>query len=172
MRLLLLLAALGLLGTGLPAAAQTARQQATRIGTFQDWTAAWYREGQVKICYAFTNATRSQPQRNGVRLMVTHGATMRDAVTLVPGYSYPRGAPDVIATVAGQELPLDPRATAALARNRTAAVAAFRTGREVVTRGSHPSRMPAIDHFSLAGFTAAYEAMSRECPAPATSPRR
>ena len=168
MRLPLFLAAALLAGTAAPAVAQSGRPvpaNPTRIGNFGSWTAAWYRDGGVKVCYAFTRATRTQPQRDNVIMTVTHRGASRDEVALVPRYNYPRGAPDVTVTVGGTELPFYVSTASAQARDRRAAIAAFRNGREAVSRGSHPSRLPAIDHFSLAGFGAAYDAINRECPA-------
>ena len=166
MRLLPLLAA-GLIAGAAPAVAQPARSglAPTRLGVFGAWTAAWYRDGQTKVCYAFARPSRSQPQRGEVILTVSHRGSSRDLVALRAGYSYPRGAPDVIASVHGQEIPFYLGTGSAHARDGNAAIAAFRAGREAVVRGSHPSRIPAIDHFPLNGFSAAYDAISRECPA-------
>lgn len=169
-----LLAAILLAGTVAPAVAQSGRAppaNPTRIGTFGTWTAASYRDGATKVCYAFTRATRTQPHRDNVIMTVTHRGASRDEVALVPRYNYPRGAPDVTVTVGGTELPFYVSNASAQARDRRAAIAALRTGREAVARGSHPSRVPAIDHFNLAGFAQAYDAITRECPAPA-APRR
>jgi hypothetical protein len=46
-------------------------------------------------------------------------------------------------------------------------VAAFRGGAQAVARGPRAGgRGTATDTFSLAGFSAAYDAISQECPAP------
>ena len=138
MRLLPLLAAALLAGTALPAVAQSGRPQPanpTRIGTFGSWTAAWYRDGQTKVCYAFTRATRTQPPRENVILTVTHRGASRDEVALVPRYNYPRGAPDATVTIGGTELPFYVSTASAQARDRRAAIAALRNGREAVARG-------------------------------------
>ena len=158
-----------LLGLGIAPALAQPHPSATRIGVFGDWTAAWYRDGHTKVCYAFARVGRSQPRRSGVILTVTHRGTSRNDVALVVGYTYPRGAVDTIVTVSGAELPFYVTTRSAHARDRRAVVAAFMSGREAVARGSHPTRLPAIDHFSLSGFGAAYAAMSRECPEPARS---
>ena len=51
-------------------------------------------------------------------------------------------------------------------KNGAALIAAFRGGREAVVRSPVPSgRGVVTDTFPLAGFSAAYEAISRECPA-------
>jgi invasion protein IalB len=164
-----LLLAAALLG-GLPAAAQQRPAQGggasgpQRLGAFQDWTAATHREGGQKVCYAFTRASRTEPNRQNVILTVTHRPQGRDQVALSAGYSYPRNA-EVEVAVGQAELPFYTAGSSAFARNGQAAVAAFRAGANAVSRGPQANgRGQAQDSFSLSGFTAAYEAISRECP--------
>lgn len=156
-----------------PAASQQQRQQAAqqaaprRLGTFGEWTAATYTDDGQKICYAFTPASRSEPRRDGVMLMVTQRGASRDEVAIRTGQSYARGTPDITVTVGSTELDFYTGSDTAHARDRRAAVAAFRAGREAVARGPGPNgRGNATDTFSLSGFSAAHHAISRECPAP------
>jgi hypothetical protein len=171
------------------AAAQGQGQQAPqKIGDFQSWTAVTHAEGGQKVCYAFTRATRSEgvPNRaaNNVLLVVTHRPKGRDQVALQAGYTYPRnseGGNPVQVAVGGTNLGFYTAGNSAFARDNRAALAAFRNGREAVARGPLPNgqRGQASDSFSLAGFGAAHDAISRECPAqaapapaPAAPPRR
>ena len=158
-------------------AAQQAQQQPPqRIGEFQSWTAASQAEGGQKVCYAFTRATRSEgvPNRaaNTVLLVVTHRPKERDQVALQAGYAYPRNAEagdPVQVSVGGRNVGFFTSGSSAFARDGKAAVAAMRNGREAVARGPLPNggggRGQASDTFSLAGFGAAHDAISRECPA-------
>lgn len=170
MRSLLLIPALVAL-LAVPALAQQrgatpAQQGPRRLGDFQDWTAAVHTEGGQKVCYAFTRASRTDPQRDGVILTVTHRANGRDQVALSAGYTYPRNAA-VTVTVGQTQLPFYTGGNSAFARDGRAAVAAFRAGANAVARGPRTGgRGTATDTFSLTGFTAAYEAISQECPAP------
>lgn len=170
MRAVLLTAALAAL-LAVPALAQQAGPR--RLGDFQDWTAAVHAEGGQKVCYAFTRASRTDPQRDNVILTVTHRSAGRDQVALSAGYAYPRNAA-VTVTVGQAQLPFYTNASSAFARDGRAAVAAFRGGAQAIARGPRAgARGNATDTFSLTGFTAAYEAISRECPpAAATPPRR
>lgn len=147
-----------------PVLAQTAAQP-RRLGNFQDWTAAVHSERGQKVCYAFARASRSDPQRSGVLLLVTHRPGSRDQVALRAGYAYPRNAEATI-TIGDAALRFYTNADSAFARDGRAAVAAFRNGREAAARGPAASgRGQVNDVFSLGGFTAAYDAISRECPA-------
>lgn len=166
MRAVLLTTALAAL-LAVPAVAQQrgAAQGPTRLGDFQDWTAAVHNEGGQKVCYAFTRASRTDPQRDGVILTVTHRSASRDQVALSAGYAYPRNAAVTVA-VGQTQLPFYTNASSAFARDGRAAVTAFRGGAQAVARGPRAGgRGTATDTFSLTGFSAAYDAISRECPA-------
>jgi invasion protein IalB len=161
-------AILALCAALLPAAAPAQQPQARPqlLGEHTDWTAATHMEGGQKVCYAFTRPTRSEGagERQGVMLSVTHRPGQRDAVILSAGYAYPRGA-EVTVTVGGTELDFYTAGSSAAARDADAAIRAFRAGREAVARGPGPGGRGTVrDSFSLLGFTAAYEAISRECP--------
>jgi invasion protein IalB len=158
-----------------PAAEAAAQQNPQRIGEFQSWTAATHAEGEQKVCYAFTRATRSEgvPNRasNDVLLVVTHREKGRAQVAIRPGYAYPRnadGGNPVQMSVGGANIGFYTAGASAFARDNKAAVAALRNGREAVARGPVPNgRGQASDTFALSGFSAALDAISRECPASA-----
>jgi hypothetical protein len=146
----------------LPAAAQPGPRQ---LGTFRDWTAATYQENGQKICYAFTRASKAEPNRQGVVLMVTHRPGGRDAVAIAAGYAYPRNA-EVTVAIGQTNLRFYTAGNSAFARDGAAAVAAMRGGSRATARGPGAGgRGTANDQFSLAGFSAAHDAISRECPA-------
>lgn len=169
--LAVLLAAL-VLGGALPAVAQQQRSAQggasgpRQLGVHADWIAATYQDGTQKVCYAFTRPTRSEPGgRQNVTLSVMHRPGTRDQVTLSPGYAYPRNA-EVGVTVGQTELPFYTSGANAFARDSDRVIAAFRAGLRAVAQGAAAGgRGNVTDTFSLSGFTAAYEAISRECPA-------
>jgi invasion protein IalB len=172
---ILLVAVLAVLAPALALAQQQQPQQGgarpaapagpSRLGEHGAWTAATHVEGGQKVCYAFARPARSEPQRQNVMLTVTHRPSQRDAVILTAGHAYPANA-GVKVSVGGRDLDFYTAGSAAAARDHAAAVRAFRNGREAVARGPGPNgRGTATDTFSLAGFGAAYDAISRECPA-------
>lgn len=159
----LVLAGLALIAT-LPVLAQTSNRP-RRIGEFQRWTAATMTERGQKVCYAFANAARTQPARQNVLLLVTHRPGSRNQVALRSGYRYPEHA-EVKVSVGSAEFRFYTQGDSAFARDGAAAVAAFRRGREANAEGPRANRRgTARDSFPLTGFTAAYDAISRECPA-------
>jgi hypothetical protein len=143
-----------------PALGQAQQARPQRLGDFQSWTAAAVGERGQRICYAFARAPRQ-----GVMLTVTHRPGSRDEVTIAAGYAYPRNA-EATVTVGTTELPFYTAGSTAAARDGAAAVRAFRNGREAVLKAPAANgRGTQSDSFPLAGFGAAYDAISRECPA-------
>ena len=170
---LAILAALILAG---PAAAQQRPAQPsaqatgpTSIGRFQNWEAATFTEQGRRVCYAFTRAATSSPAVQGrgeVVLMVTHRPGSRDQVAVRAGYTYPQNAEPAGVVEAGGgnvNLAFFTAGDAAFARDREAAVAAFRRGRTLRLQGPGPRGGTVSDTFSLLGFTAAYQAISDAC---------
>lgn len=149
---------------------QAARAQPTRIGAFQSWIAAHTQEQGQKVCYAFANPSRSEggPQNRGiVTLTVTHRSTGRDQVAISVGYPYARQAEAVLTVGTTEFRSYATVQSSAFFQNGAQLIAAFRNGREAVVRSPGPPGRGAVtDTFPLAGFSAAYEAISRECPAP------
>lgn len=136
-----------------------------RIGDFGEWTAAVHRERGQKMCFAYTRAQRMSHPRSDVVLTVTHRVQGRDQVAIAAGYTFPRHAA-VTVSVGRTRLPFFTEGTAAYARDGRRTVAAFRRGAEAVSRGPRAAgrRGTVTDAFSLRGFSAAYAAISRECP--------
>lgn len=157
-----------------PALAQPRAGAAPRqLGVFQNWTAATFTDGGQKVCYAFTRATRNegggQRGTQNVQLLVTHRPGARDAVAVRVGYNFGRGA-EMRLLIGQNDLPGYTNQDSGFIRDGRAAVAAMRGGREAMARAPGPNNRGVVTNvFSLAGFSAAYDAMSRECP---TTPAR
>ncbi len=151
-------------------AQQRAAQQPQRLGNHGSWTAATAQESGQKVCYAFARAGRSEngPQnRQAVTLTVTHRPAGRDQVAISVGYPLPRQAESVLSVGTTEFRSYGVVQMSAFFQNTPAMIGAFRSGRDAVVRSPGPPGRPAVtDNFPLAGFAAAYEAISRECPAP------
>ena len=133
----------------------------SELGKFGDWTAARYlHEGQT-ICYAFTRAKSVHPPQEGAAplLTVTERAASRDEVAITAHDPYPKGT-TVTVQVGQAGLDFYTSGSDAFARDGSAAVAALRPGSQAIARS-----MSTVDIFSLAGFTPAYEAIVKACPA-------
>ncbi|MBX9596450.1 MAG: invasion associated locus B family protein [Roseomonas sp.] len=155
--------------------AAVAQQRATtpaqpqRLGTHQSWIAATHQENGQKVCYAFARASRSEngpANRQTVTLTITHRAGGRDQVAISVGYPYPRQGEAVLTVGTTEFRSYGVVQSSAFFQNGQSLVSAFRGGREAVVRSPGPPGRPTVtDTFPLAGFSAAYDAINRECPA-------
>jgi hypothetical protein len=146
-----------------PAHAATAGPKS--IGKFDDWTAATHQESGAQVCYAFTRVQSSAPNLQGrgpVVLTVTERAAGRDAVAIEAGFQYP---PNATVTVQVDQTGLEFYTSGknAFARDGKAAVAAFSKGSRAIARSPAPKEV--TDTFSLKGFSQAYAAVVKACPA-------
>lgn len=137
------------------------------IGKFDDWQAATHQEGGQLVCYAFVRAGGSQPAlpgRGDVVLTVTQRSSGRDSVAISAGFPY---AADTEAqmTVDQVQIAFYTAGRSAFARDGRAAVAAFAKGREAVAKSPGPRNISVTDTFSLRGFSPAYAAINKACPA-------
>ena len=125
-------------------------------------------EAGQTVCYAFTYAQSSAPAlpgRGKVVLTVTQRQSGRDAVAISAGFSY---AANAAVGVLVDQAALDDFYTAqrsAFARDGHAAVTAFQRARSMVATSPAPQNVKVTDTFSLKGFTAAYGAINKACPA-------
>jgi hypothetical protein len=151
-----------------PAAAATVKPDGPKlIGKFDDWIAATHPESGVPVCYAFTRAQSSIPTLSGrgrVVMTVTQRPSGRDSVAVEAGFSF---AQDATVTVQVDQTGLDfyTDQRAAFARDGHAAVVAFKAGSRAIARSPGPHDTTVTDTFSLKGFTASYDAISKACPA-------
>lgn len=168
--LLLALLALPIAAHAAPTKAAPAHAKADgpkALGIFDDWQAATSGEGAQMVCYAFTRPKSSTPKlagRGEVLLTVTQRAKLRDAVSLGAGFAYPAKA-EVKVKVDATELDFYTAQRSAFARDGHAAVAAFQKGNHAVAQSPEAKASMVTDTFSLRGFSAAYAAISKACPA-------
>lgn len=136
----------------------------TELGSFGDWTAARYQHEGETVCYAFTRAKSSHPSSgNHPLLTVTERSHSRDEVAITSDSAYPKGA-DVTMQIGQAGLDFYTAGSDAFARDGQAAVGSMRRGDQAIVRGPGAHGASTIDTFSLAGFTAAYDAVTKACP--------
>jgi hypothetical protein len=139
------------------------------LGKFDDWIAATHQESGQTVCYAFTrakNSTPTLPGRGEVVLTVTERPSGRDAVAMSAGFDYAKNAA-VTVQVETTGLDFYTAQRNAFARDGKASVAAFGKGTQALARSPGPRDGAVVaDTFSLRGFSAAYAAINKACPAP------
>jgi hypothetical protein len=131
------------------------------------WTVATHAEGDAKTCFVFTRAEAS-PQhivgRGDVVLSVTRRPGRHDVVALSAGFMLSghedaplqAGATKMLFYIAGRS---------AFAHDNAAAIATFSHESSVTAHLNGPRGITATDHFSLQGFSGAYAALAKTCPA-------
>ena len=140
----------------------------TELGKFDDWIAATHQESGQTTCYAFVRAKNSVPAlpgRGEVVLTVTERPSSRDTVAISAGFPFGK---DAAVTVQVDTAGLDfyTAQSNAFARDGKAAVAAFQRGQQALARSPGPrDGQIVVDTFSLRGFSAAYAAINKACPA-------
>jgi len=150
-----------------PAPARSANTAPKSIGKFEDWQAVTHQEAGQLVCYAFVRAASSQPVMSGrgdVVLTVTQRPGGRDAVAISAGFAYAPNA-DVQMSVDQAQLGFYTAGRSAFARDGKAAVAAFEKARQAVAKSPGPRNTAVSDTFSLRGFSPAYAAVNKACPA-------
>lgn len=148
------------------AAAQTPRS----LGTFQQWDAFVLGAGNDRVCYMATIPRSSQPgsvNHGTVYVTVSHklARKVRDEVNIVTGYNFRPdstvsvriGGTSVTMFTSGKEAwAYDPAGDAKL-------VAAMKRGATMNVTGRSQRGTRTSYTFSLMGFTAAHEAVTKAC---------
>jgi hypothetical protein len=138
------------------------------LGKFDDWIAATHQESGQTTCYAFVRAKNSVPAlpgRGEVVLTVTQRPSGRDTVAISAGFPFGKDAA-VTMQVDTAGLDFYTAQSNAFARDGKTAVAAFQRGQQALSRSPGPrDGQTVVDTFSLRGFSAAYAAINKACPA-------
>lgn len=134
------------------------------IGQFTHWIAATHTEAGQLSCYAFTRAGNEDPATGtGPVLSVADRTSGRDEVAISGGPAFAKGA-TLSVQVDQTRLDFYTAGHNAFARDNRAAVAAFARGATAVAHIPQAHGTATL-RFSLAGFSAAHDAMSKACPA-------
>jgi len=146
---------------------------AGEIGRFGDWTAYEDGSGANKICYMGSSPQKSQgnyTRRGSIFFLVSHrpGDKVRGEVALETGYPFKKGS-DATAVIDGKTtFKLFTQGESAWNSGAGAdrkMVAAMKKGGRMVVKGRSQRGTLTTDTYSLKGFTAAFDAISRACPA-------
>ena len=141
------------------------------LGSFRDWRAMRFGEGNGIACMAFSRPVKSEGdygKRGEAFVFVTHrpGSGERGAVSLETGYPFDPGS-TVKVTIGGLTLALRTKGSTAWlddAEQARRLVAAMRAGREMVVEGTSSRGTATVDRYSLYGFSAAHDAIGEGCP--------
>ena len=150
----------------LPAGAAEAKV----IDNFHDWTAFAEKEGGKKVCYMASAPEKAEGKyrkRDDPYVLVTHRPAEKSigVVSVRAGYTYKKDS-DVEVNIDGQRFTLFTDAGQAWARDTKtdrALVRAMKGGLAMIVAGISSRGTLTTDTYSLNGFTAAYDAITRAC---------
>lgn len=140
------------------------------LGSYTDWTAYTYTENGNKVCYMASQPKKAQgdyDQRGDVFVLVTHrpADNTDNVVSIVAGYPYQEDS-DVNVDIDGKDYTLFTHGERAWARDSATddrLVQNMRAGRNMTVVGTSSRGTKTTDTYSLSGFTAAHEAISKAC---------
>lgn len=167
--MILRLIVLAVVAAALLAFRPAAAQEAKHLGSFGDWEAFAAEAGAY--CYAGSKPTKQEGKyttRGDAFLLVTNRPKEKslDVVSVEAGYAYKEGS-EATVTIAGQSFALFTSGGQAWARDAAgdaALVKAMRAGAAMIVVGSSSRGTRTTDTYSLKGFTAAHQAITKACP--------
>lgn len=141
------------------------------LGSYRNWDALQItHDSGDKTCYIISTPTQVLPvgaNRGDIYAMITIRPRVRivDEVNIVVGYPL-RAASEVRASIGGRTYKLFTEGTGAWLRTPSedaTMVAAMRAGNTLTVRGTSSRGTNTTDKYSLAGFTAAHNAIKEAC---------
>ena len=160
-----------LLGAGLPNRAEA--QSSRLLGSYRDWDAHVRGSGSARECYMLSAAKRWSASRKGVSrgdiyITVTHRPAMAVSgeVNVIVGYPLRQGSELRLSIDGKRRFDLFTEGRGAWAydsKDDTAIVTAMKRGNTLVATASSQRGTRTTDTYSLSGFTAAYNAITRAC---------
>jgi hypothetical protein len=136
----------------------------TSLGVFSDWTAAEYDAGGAHVCYAFTRAIGSAKTPSAAMIIVSERTTSRDEVVVNATAPYPPKAEVAVQIDTQPPMSFYTAGKSAFSRDGRAAVIGMQKG-DAATATWDRKEGKHVEKFSLAGFSAAYGAIVKACPA-------
>ncbi len=148
----------------------TGRAQDKDLGIFRDWNAQSYSDGGAKVCHAWSKPQKEEgryTRRGDVFVFVAHrpAAGRRNEVSFEIGYPFQNGS-ELEAAIGGRTFSLFTEGGSAWLRSveeDDAMVAAMKAGNTMIVRGTSRRGTATKDTYSLSGFTAAMNAIGKEC---------
>ena len=141
-----------------------------KIGKYKDWETMVLAEASGKVCFAQSSPILQSPKTNkrDARLFVTFrpNEKIKDEISASPGYEFNKNN-SVIATSGKNKIKFDiiQQGFAWIADNKIEKkmVKVMKKGSRIMITGYNQKGSQTIDHYSLLGFTKAYNAAKKAC---------
>ena len=141
-----------------------------KIGKFKDWEVMVMSETSGKVCFAQSSPVLQAPKSNkrDARLFVSFrpGDKIADEISTTPGYEFNKNN-KVIATSGKNKFNFDIKqqgfAWMTSNKNEKKMINVMMKGSKIMVTGFNSKGSQTIDHYSLLGFTKAYNASKKAC---------
>ena len=140
------------------------------IGKFKDWKAIKISDENSKVCFAQSKPVLQSPKKNDreARLFVTFrpDEKVSDEVSITSGYEY--NTQNSIIASSGKskykfDISQDNFAWMADNKKEKKMIKTMKKGSRIMVTGYNQNDSQTIDHYSLLGFTKAYNAAKKKC---------
>ena len=150
--------------------AQVSAQEIKKIGKYKDWEAMVVMDADGKVCFAQSLPILQAPKTNkrDAKLFVAFrpNDNIKNEVSVTPGYEFNKNN-SVTATSGKNKFKFDikEQGFAWIADNKIELkmIKQMRKGSRIMITGYNQQGSQTIDHYSLLGFTKAYNASRKAC---------
>jgi len=145
-------------------------QEVKKIGKYKDWETIVFVEGENKVCFAQSIPILQAPKKNqrDARLFVSFRPNdkVSDEVSITSGYKY--NNQNSITAISGKskyKFDLAQENFAWISENKVEKklIKTLKKGSRIMVTGYNKSGSQTIDHYSLLGFTKAYNSAKKNC---------
>ena len=145
-------------------------QDLKKIGKYKDWETMVIAESTGKVCFAQSSPVLQSPKKNkrDAKLFVTFrpGEKIMDEISASPGYEFNKNN-NVIAQSGKNKITFDimQQGFAWIADNKIEKkmIKIMKKGSRIMITGYDQKGSQTIDHYSLLGFTKAYNTAKKAC---------
>ena len=156
--------------TSLILATSTFAQEVKKIGKYKDWETIVYIDGEDKVCFAQSVPVLQAPKKNqrDARLFVSFRPSdkISDEVSITSGYEF-NNQNSITATSGKSKYKFDiaQENFAWISENKVEKkmIKTLKKGSRIMITGYNKSGSQTIDHYSLLGFTKAYNSAKKNC---------
>ena len=145
-------------------------QEVKKIGKYKDWETIVFIDGKNKVCFAQSAPVLQAPKKNqrDARLFVSFRPNdkISDEISITSGYEY-NNQNSITATSGKSKYKFDiaQENFAWISENKVEKkmIRTLKKGSRIMVTGYNKSGSQTIDHYSLLGFTKAYNSAKKNC---------
>tara|TARA_Y100000591_G_C21666200_1_gene610436 strand:- start:390 stop:899 length:510 start_codon:yes stop_codon:yes gene_type:complete len=145
-------------------------QEVKKIGKYKDWETIVFIDGENKVCFAQSVPVLQAPKKNprDARLFVSFRPNdkISDEISVTSGYEY-NNQNSITATSGKSKYKFDIAqenfAWISESKVEKKMIKSLKRGSRIMVTGYNKSGSQTIDHYSLLGFTKAYNSAKKNC---------